>query len=195
MNDSELVLEEYKIEVKGLTYAVKPIPLKYIISGEFLSDRLITPQGAPIQLQTYNLTDTDKRKSSDKWIRRLVSLDKKEMSLAELSESGWNISDIERLFEKAAEISGLSEKDKPTGETANSDNWIFLFGTLMSGRTMTRTEIMKSSLPFLNAIAKEIIEIRSMSMGLGALSGVGGGTAQKAKTCTSREEFLGLANG
>lgn len=194
MNDSELVLEEYEVEVKGLTYSVKPLPLKSIISNEFLNDRLIAPHGAPIEMQTSNIADNDKRKSLDKWVRRLVTLNGKEMSLTELSESGFNISDLARLLEKIAEVSGISEqKESATGE--NNNNWAFLFGTLMSGRTMTKAEVMEASLPFLNAMVKEIIEIRSMTMGLGLGGMSGRSTTPSAKTCTSREEFLGMANG
>lgn len=51
---------------------------------------------------------------------------------------------------------------------------------------------MSGSLPFLNAIAKQSLEIQSMSFGFG---GMAGSSEVKEKTATSRDDFMAVVNG
>lgn len=64
-----------------------------------------------------------------------------------------------------------SDKESDSDDEADKNEWVGLFGILMESRTMTKTEILNSHLPFLNAIAKEIINNKPMSMGMGGIMG------------------------
>lgn len=191
MSDNELMLEEYSLVVNGVSYELKPLPFKYLLNNEFLNDALVIPQPENdfFKGQCFNLVEKDKREKLNKWIRRLVTLNGKEMSLELLCESDWDINDLGELIHMIMEISGLSGQDEKND--TNEKEWAFLFGTLMSNRTMTKTEILESSLPFLNAISKEIMEARAMSLGLG---GIGSGEVTE-ETATSREDFMAVVNG
>lgn len=108
MSDSELMLEEYSLEVKGNIYDIKPLPLKYLINSEFLNDGLVIPQNKENygKGQCYNIAELDKREKLNKWIKRLVTLNGQEMSLEQLCKSDWDITDLGRLLDKIMQISG-----------------------------------------------------------------------------------------
>lgn len=207
--DAELVLEEYEFEVNGKIYNVKPIPFKYILKLEFSKDRLIIPQNEEntAELQLYNIREEKQRNKLNKWLKRLVTdaETEKSIDIERISGDGWKLSDVGRLLLFILEISGLTpDKDKSKEEQTDEEKkneYMFLFGTLQRNGTMSKSEILSHSLPYLYGIAAEIQEdeIRKMSAtGIGAFLG-GGIAAPKEKgtteTVSSPEELLSFVNG
>jgi len=213
--NAEEVLEEYDYEVNGKTYTVKPIPFKYILKLEFSKDRLIVPHNEDntAEMQLYNITNDKQRGKLNKWLKRLVKDSETEqpIDIDTIAAEEWKLSDVGRLLLFIIEISGLSpeinkdgkkeiEKEE-TPDEEKKNEYMFLFSTLQKGGTMSKSEIMASSLPYLYGMAAEIQEdeIRKMSAtGIGAMLG-GGISIPKEKrtteTVSSPEELLSFVNG
>ena len=104
----------------------------------------------------------------------------------------WEKEDLIRLFETLLKISGLEEKtdEDNSNETDSEDGYSFLFASLLMNGTMSRNEILNSSLPYLNEIFKNVYEIRIKTSGFG---GFGGITSQqsdvKKETCSTPQDF------
>jgi len=212
--NAEEVLEEYEFEVNGNLYTVKPIPFKRILKLEFSKDRLIVPHNEDntAEMQLYNITNDKQRGKLNKWLKRLVTNSETEepVDIDTIAAEEWKLSDVGRLLLFIIEISGLSpegkkndnkENEEETSDEEKKNEYMFLFSTLQKGGTMSKSEIMASSLPYLYGMAAEIQEdeIRKMSAtGIGAFLG-GGIAAPKEKgtteTVSSPEELLSFVNG
>lgn len=206
--NAEEVLEEYDYEVNGKTYTVKPIPFKYILKLEFSKDRLIVPHNEDntAEMQLYNITNDKQRGKLNKWLKRLVKDSETEqpIDIDTIAAEEWKLSDVGRLLLFIIEISGLTpDKDKSKEEQTDEEKkneYMFLFGTLQRNGTMSKSEILSHSLPYLYGIAAEIQEndMRNMSMaGLGTLfsSGVPSQKKNAAEEFSSVEDILSFVNG
>lgn len=208
--DAELVLEEYEFEVTGKSYSVKPIQFKYILKLEFSKDRLIIPQNEEntAEFQLYNIKGDRQRNKLNKWLKRLVTDTETEQAvdIETISADGWKLSDVGRLLLFILEISGLvPEKDGENAKEEKTDEekkneYVFLFALLQKNGTMSKSEILSHSLPYLYGISVEIqeSEMRNMSMGgMGAFLGGVPTTDKKAATeyVSSCEEFEAFVNG
>lgn len=104
-DNAQLLLQEYTYEIKGRKYVIKPLPLKYILNGEFVNDGLMSDNKAA-DLQLYNIIFPEKRIAFDKWLSMLVTCEGKPMSVKELAENGFDLGDLGFILQRIIAISG-----------------------------------------------------------------------------------------
>lgn len=201
MTQAEMILGEYQFIVNGNEYFVKPLSFRYILSGEFARDNLVIPlkEENTFEYQSFNITDKRKRKALDKWLKRLVTnSDGKEITFGDVLSDEWTVEDIGNLLKLLIEISGLSPKENTADtlqeqEESSDSGWLYLFGVLMAYGSMSKNEILNSSLPFLYGVSKEIKENQLSCSGMGGLGLMGGSTVSSEQP-TTREDFLSMFN-
>lgn len=99
---------EVKLDVKGRGYTVKPLPLQYIVSGDFQKSGLLFPRDAkdPGRFQLFNVDSAEKRAQLDEWLKNLLTLNGEAMSLDAVAAHGWDIVDLGRFLDLVVQISG-----------------------------------------------------------------------------------------
>lgn len=201
MTQSEMILGKYHFVANRNEYFVKPLAFRYILSGEFARDNLVIPleQENTFEYQSFNITDKRKRKVLGKWLKRLVTNSGgKEITFGDILADEWTVEDIGNLLKMIIEISGLSPKENTADtfqeqEESSNNDWLYLFGVLMAYGSMSKNEILNSSLPFLYGLAKEIKENQLSCSGIGGLGIMGVGTVSREQPKT-REDFLNMFN-
>jgi len=193
---NDLILQECEFYAQNKIYIVKPISFYCIRKKEFDRDNIFTYGEKSSELLFSNLINKQGQKRINKWLERLVTTFEGEtFNLKKMANDEWDNNDLISLFETILEISGLSEnKSENTENEEQSDGYMSLYSSLLMNRTMTREEILSSSLPYLIEVAKEISEIRALTSGLGGFGGIGIST-EKPKQCTSMEDFVNSING
>jgi len=79
-------------------YQIIPLKLKYV--SEFLEDQI------SIGGQLFNLADKDSKDKVEKWIPRVIKHNDKEITLQDLMNHDWDLSDLKRLWKDVLDISG-----------------------------------------------------------------------------------------
>lgn len=201
---NDLLLQECEFYAQDKIYIVKPISFYYIRKREFERDNIFTFGDEFNKLLFSSLVDETGvgQTKINKWLERLVitSSDEK-LNLAITARDNWDRDDLADLFKTILEISGLKEdkdKTKNAEDTDNEDEYSFLFASLLMNGTMTRDEILNSSLPYLNEIFKNINEIRIKTSGFGGFGSVpsdnANSTSEKPIETTDMEEFANSIN-
>lgn len=197
--NNDLILQECEFYAQGKTYIVNPISFYYIRKKEFEKDGFFTLSDKTNELLFSSLISEQGRKLIDKWLKRLVTtIEGETFSLEKMANDEWDSSDLISLFETILEISGLSKKEEAEQSEKNSENkddgYMSLYVGLLMNRTMTRQEILNSSIPYLIEVSKEIGEVRALTSGFGGLGGIGATSTEPVKQCSSMEEFVNAMN-
>lgn len=196
---NDIVLQECEVIIKNKIYTLKPLALKTILKNEFDRDNIYNKYDTDGKLLFKNLINDEGKSKINKWLKRQVSIDDKPVDLDYIAKEEWEKEDLINLFNLLLEISGLINKEESKEQIDDKENpYMELVSNLMINRTMTKEEIMNSSIPFLIEIYKTVIERISMG-GLGILGGI---TETKKSdnsvlppiTTTSGEEFANAIN-
>jgi len=83
---------------QGKEYQVIPLKLKSV--DEFLADQI------SIGSQIFNLSDKESKDKVEKWIPRVIKHNDKEVTLQDLMDHDWDLSDLKRLWKDVLDISG-----------------------------------------------------------------------------------------
>ena len=190
---NDILLQECEIYCKNKFYIVKPLSFYYIRKKEFDRDNIFTFGDNLNKLLFSNLISETGRTKINKWLERLVTTSNGEkFNLQIMGNDEWEKEDLIKLFEIIFEISGLKENTEDKEDPNNKDDgYMSLYSNLLMNRTMTKQEILDSSLPYLIEVSKEINEIRVATSGLGGFSGIGGtsGKSQQVEKCTTPQDF------
>lgn len=113
--ERELLFELYSFKASdGNTYTVRPATAAEVLSPDSNFMEMINSVGVPLLDEKGNprlmcvtaLSDTKRRGYIEELISRYVSIGGKNVTLSELSESGFTVDDILLLIKKIAGISG-----------------------------------------------------------------------------------------
>lgn len=100
---------EIDFEAQGRHYKVKPLPLKYIVNGEFDKSGLRIPMDKNnlAQGQAWFLTDKSYRDALTKWVPIFLHKEGEPVSFETIvMQDEWDIMDIARFLDAAVQISG-----------------------------------------------------------------------------------------
>lgn len=198
---NDLILQECEFYAQNKIYIVRPISFYYIRKKEFNRDGIFTYGENASELLFSNLITKQGQVKVNKWLERLVTTDNgKKFNLKIMAKDNWDNEDLISLFETILEISGLTENKEENGDSENEDKekgYISLYSNLLMNRTMTRQEILDSSIPYLIEVSKEINETRALTSGLGGFGGVSrnaNSSTEKPIETTDMEEFANSIN-
>lgn len=197
----DILLEECRTVFQGKVYTIRPLTFYEIRSGEFARDDIYC-QGDRKNLLLYsNIAIKKRRKKLDKWLKKLVKLDGKPFKIKEAKKENWEQQDFIDLFDIIFEISGLvSTENKEINSVdveEENKNINKLYGICQYGG-MTREEILNSSIPRLNKLAPEFMELINCGS-FGGFGGLGGLSSEPAKieepiNCNNAEDFANAIN-
>lgn len=88
-----------RFEAQGKEYEIRPLKLKMV--DEFIKDQL------SIGPQLFNFISQEAKEKLEKWLPRVIfNKDGKGMTLDDLINDDWDLSDLRRLWRQVLELSG-----------------------------------------------------------------------------------------